>query len=294
MIITEELCLNYKNGKGIFDINFTVNEGQAMGYLGPNGAGKTTTIRTLLGFMKPKSGNVTINGMDTFKNSDIIMKTLGYLPGEIAFPKNMKGQEFLRYVCDIRNIKDKKLMNSLTERFELDLTADIKKYSKGMKQKLAIITAFMHDPKVLILDEPTSGLDPLMQNKFIDLLQEEKKRGKTILLSSHMFEEVERTCDDVIIIKEGKLVAKSAIQLLKSKQRKAFIVKTEQIEELKNLGFELGQKTSNGIEMFVKGEDIDNFIKKLSLIHVTKLETKPQNLEEIFLNFYGKDGVSNE
>lgn len=288
MIKVENLTLTYNNGKGIFDVSFSVKEGQVIGYLGPNGSGKTTSIRALLGFMKQDSGTVQINGLDAYLNAPKIMEFVGYLPGEISFPDGMKGEEFLKHVMEMRGLKDKTRMHELIERFELDIKGEIKKYSKGMKQKLGIVVAFMHDPKVLILDEPTSGLDPLMQNKFVELIKEEKKRGKTIFMSTHIFEEAERTCDEVLIIKEGRIVVKAGVQELKTQQRKAFIVQAENKSSLKKLGFELGQETDNGVEVFVSGGEIDDFIKKLSTVKVINLEQKKQSLEDIFLTYYSK------
>lgn len=289
MIEAKGLTLKYPSGKGVFDLHFKVEKGKVMGYLGPNGAGKTTTIRMLMGFMRQNSGSCTIDGLDCYHDSARIMKSLGYIPGEIAFPGGMSCGEFLKYQCELRGIRDLSRMHALTERFELDTKGSIKRFSKGMKQKVGIITAFMHDPEVLILDEPTSGLDPLMQNTFIDLILEEKKAGKTILMSSHMFEEVERTCDAVLIIKDGRIAAEKNIAALKSSKRKGYIVQTAQIEELKAMGFEVGKITGAGIEVYIKGEEIDSFIKKLGGIHVTSLDIKAQNLEEIFLNFYGME-----
>lgn len=289
MISAKNVTLQYPGGKGIFDINFQVKEGTVTGYLGPNGAGKTTTIRTLMGFMKPDKGCCTIHGLDCYKNASEVKKTLGYIPGEIAFPGGMSCGEYLKYQCELRGLKNHGYMDALTERFELDTKGTIKRFSKGMKQKVGIITAFMHDPDVLILDEPTSGLDPLMQNEFISLILEEKKKGKTILMSSHMFEEVERTCDDVLIIKDGRLVAQSDVKVLKSTKRKGFIVQTPDTDKLKALGFKLGKITDTGCEVYVKGEELDTFIKKLGTLTVTGLEIKAQSLEDIFLNYYGME-----
>lgn len=289
MISANNLTFKYPSGKGIFDINITVPEGMVTGYLGPNGAGKSTTLRALMGFIKPNSGVSTINGMDCFKESAEIKKTLGYIPGEIAFPGSINCMEFLKYQCDIRGIHDISFMKSLIDRFELDTKGKIKGFSKGMKQKVGIITAFMNNPDVLILDEPTSGLDPLMQNEFIALILEEKKKGKTILMSSHIFEEVERTCDNVLIIKDGRLVANSDVKTLKSSKRKIFVVQTDNVQGLTSLGFNLGEKTDAGFEVFVKGEEIDDFIKKLASIKISGLDTKSQNLEDIFMNFYGTE-----
>lgn len=189
IIEIERLSRDYGEGRGIFDISFSIAEGEVFGFLGPNGAGKTTTIRHLLGFLKAKQGSAKILGMDCWKQSDAITRQLGYIPGEINLLNEMSGEEFLRFMARYRNMQDSGRTQELLERFELRPTGAIRRMSKGMKQKLGIVAAFMHDPKVLILDEPTSGLDPLMQNAFVELIQEEKQRGKTILMSSHMFEE---------------------------------------------------------------------------------------------------------
>lgn len=291
MIEVKNVTLKYPSGKGVFDLDFKIKAGTVMGCLGPNGAGKTTTIRALMGFMKPDCGSSIINGMDSYAQAPEIKKILGYIPGEIAFPDGMDCMDFLNYICEMRQITDRTLLLNLIERFQLDTKGRIKKFSKGMKQKIGIIIAFMHNPDVLILDEPTSGLDPLMQNEFIELILEEKKKGKTIFMSSHIFEECERTCDDVLIIKDGRIVAQSDILSLKSSKRKAFIVQTPQINELKAFGFEMGKTSGHGTEIYVKGEDIDSFIKKLSTINVHGLDVKSQNLEEIFMGYYGTEAA---
>ena len=231
MIEVKNLTMKYPSGKGVFELNFSVKDGEVMGYLGPNGAGKTTTIRALLGFMIPSLGSCSINGLDCFKDATEIQKKLGYIPGEISFFDDMNGDEFLKMLQDLRGIKDYTRMNELLELFELIPKGKIKKFSKGMKQKLGIVSAFMHNPDVYILDEPTSGLDPIMQNKFIDLILQEKAKGKTILMSSHIFEEVEKTCDNVIIIKDGRIVIQSDVHTLKSTQRNGYDVKVLQHEE---------------------------------------------------------------
>lgn len=294
MINVEGLTLKYASGKGIFNISFQVEKGKAAGYLGPNGAGKTTTIRALMGFMKPDGGTCLIDGRDCSRQAAEIKKGLGYIPGEIAFPGSMGCMEFLKYQCALRGITDYSRMNQLLEYFELTPKGNIKRFSKGMKQKVGIITAFMHDPEVLILDEPTSGLDPVMQNRFIELVLEEKKKGKTILMSSHMFEEVERTCDDVLIIKEGRLISKADVKTLKTSKRKGYIVQTTEIDKLKSLGFETGAVTAAGCEVYIKGEETDEFIKKLSGIRVDGLDIKSQSLEDIFLNYYGMEVKADE
>lgn len=293
MIEVNGLSLVYPSGKGIFDVDFKVKRGEVLGYLGPNGAGKTTTIRALLGFMAPDQGNCTINGLDCWKQAPQIQKSLGYIPGEITFLDSMNGDEFLRFMCEMRGTKDHARQKQLIEMFELDTKGRIKRFSKGMKQKVGIVTAFMHDPEILILDEPTSGLDPLMQNRFVELILEEKKRGKTILMSSHMFEEVERTSDTVLIIKDGRLVKQSDVQSLKETQRKGYVIKPKDIqaayETLRSSGFEVLNAEGDALEVFVKGEDIDRFLKTISQLTVLNLDVKSQSLEDVFMHFYGKE-----
>jgi len=224
MIDIINLTQTYRSGKGVFNLNFSINKGEVFGYLGPNGAGKTTTIRSILGFTNATEGRVLINGMDARTETQEINKIIGFLPGEIAFYNQMKAKDFLDLLAKLRNLSDFTFRQHLEERFKLDTDIYIKKMSKGMKQKLAIIAAFMHDPDILILDEPTSGLDPLMQSIFLDLIKEEKQRGKTILLSSHIFEEVEKICDRAGIIKDGYLIALEDIHSLKAKALDIFEV----------------------------------------------------------------------
>lgn len=293
MIEVKKLTLKYPSGKGVFDLNFTVNEGEVMGYLGPNGAGKTTTIRALLGFMQPNKGTCTINGLDCVKDAPAIQKSLGYIPGEIAFLDDMNGDEFLKFMCEMRGTKDTTLQKRLLDMLELQPKGKIKKFSKGMKQKLGIVTAFMHDPGVLVLDEPTSGLDPLMQNRFVEHILSEKKRGKTILMSSHMFEEVEKTCDTVLIIKDGRIVNNSDVATLKKSQRRGFVVRPADVNVakavLETAGFEVNSAAGDTLEVFVTGANIDLFIKTVAQFSVLNFDAKNQTLEDVFMQFYGKE-----
>lgn len=224
MIAIEHLTRDYGEGRGIFDLSFEVKKVEVFGYLGPNGAGKTTTIRHLMGFLSPKRGTCAIDGLDCFKQAAEIKEFLGYLPGEIAFFDSMTGVEFLNFMAEMRGMKDRAKMEKLIRFFDLNPKGKIRKMSKGTKQKLGLVSAFMHDPGVLILDEPTSGLDPLMQNRFIRLIQNEKKKGTTILMSSHSFEEVERTCDRVGIIRAGELAALDSVASLKAERHKIYQV----------------------------------------------------------------------
>jgi ABC-2 type transport system ATP-binding protein len=294
MIDVSNLTLTYASGKGVFDLDFTLHEGQVMGYLGPNGAGKTTTIRALLGFMRPDSGTCSIGGLDCTEHAPQIQQTLGYIPGEISFLDSMNGDEFLEFMRRMRGVKDTSRQKQLLEMFELDPKGRIRKFSKGMKQKLGIVTAFMHNPEVLILDEPTSGLDPLMQNRFAELIFSEKANGRTILMSSHMFEEVEKTCDTILVIKDGRIVKQSDVQSLKQSQRKGFVLKPADVSAACSLfasaGFGVSASVGDTIEVTVTGESIDHFIKTAAQLSVLDLDAKSQSLEDVFMQFYGKKG----
>src|SRR5690554_467304 len=286
MIHVSNMTLTYPNKKGVFDLSFDVKKGEVVGYLGPNGSGKTTTIRALLGFIKANSGEVIINGLNTFNDASQIMKVVGYLPGEISFLKGLTVKQLLSYTLKFRNSHESEKMEKLLHYFQLNVNGDVKTLSKGEKQKLALVIAFMNDAKLLILDEPTSGLDPLMRNKFIELVLEEKKAGKTIFMSSHLFDEIEKTCDKVLIIKKGRIVQESNLKTLKSQERKCFLIKTAEEDKLKYLGYPLGEKSAFGVEVFVYGDQIDGFLKAISTLKIISFEERKQNLEEIFLNLY--------
>lgn len=207
VIELRQVTKDYGEGKGVFDLSFTVKEGEVFGYLGPNGAGKTTTIRQLMGFIRPQSGSCQIFGMDCFYQAAEIQKKNGYLAGELTFPEDMTGIQFLKFMAELKGMQKSARMEELMERFELDPRGKIHRMSKGTKQKIGIVNAFMHGPRTIILDEPTSGLDPLMRNRFVKLILEEKKKGTTILLCSHILEEVQKTCDRTAILRAGRLVA---------------------------------------------------------------------------------------
>lgn len=268
IIEIKDLTRDYGGGKGIFNVSFQVEKGEVFGFLGPNGAGKTTTIRHLMGFIQNKSGECRIMQMDCWKESAKIQQTLGYIPGEISFFDDMTGTEFLDFMAKYKGITNLERRKELLERFELDPRGKIKKMSKGMKQKIGIITAFMHDPEILILDEPTSGLDPLMQNSFIELIAEEKEKGKTILLSSHIFEEVERTCDRIGIIKSGKLVTVDAVDVLRERHMHTYTVTLNSTQEAQSFAKDFGG-TVSGVNVTVASK---------------------QSLESIFMNYYGEKG----
>ncbi|WP_346888919.1 ABC transporter ATP-binding protein [Clostridium sp. UBA1056] len=285
----KQLTKDYGNKKGVFDLNISVKKGEVFGFLGPNGAGKTTTIRNLLGFIRPDQGSCTINGMDCYKDAEKIQESLGYLAGEIAFLDDLTGKQMIEFIASMKRFKDKTKMYDLMERFDLDPKGKIKKMSKGMKQKVGIVCAFMNDPDIIILDEPTSGLDPLMQNRFIDLILEEKSKGKTIFMSSHIFEEIERTCDKTAIIKDGKIVAIEDMETLKEKKSKFYVVTLNSkadVDRFVKEGLDIVDINERKVTVSVNG-DVLSFIKLISGYNVKDLDTKSKTLEEIFLHFYG-------
>ncbi|MCL2110030.1 ABC transporter ATP-binding protein [Microgenomates group bacterium] len=291
MINVSNLSFSYPNNRGIFNLNFTVSPGEVVGYLGPNGAGKTTTMRCLLGFTPPDKGTCQINNLDCFLCAPQIQQNLGYIPGEINFFDKMTGLGFLSLMHELRGTKDRHREKQLIERFELNPTGPIRRFSKGMKQKLGIIAAFMHDPAVLLLDEPTSGLDPLMQNRFIEMVQEEKARSKTIIMSSHQFDEVEKTSDRVLVIKDGHIVADNSITKLKSLQKKVYLLNLSRPEEITKLPkkYSATRLDSTHYEVAVLGGKINAFLKDIRLLKLDNLQSKVQSLEEIFLNYYGQN-----
>lgn len=292
IININNLTKDYGNGKGIFNVDIEVKEGEVFGFLGPNGAGKTTTIRNLLGFIRSDSGTCSILEMDCFKEAASIQEHLGYLAGEIAFLDDLNGKQLIDFLASMKNVKDKTRIEELMKLFELDPRGKVKKMSKGMKQKIGIITAFMANPDVIILDEPTSGLDPLMQNRFIELILEEKKKGRTIFMSSHIFEEIERTCDRTAIIRDGKIVAIEDMESLAKKRSKIYTItlNTEkELEEIKQENFDI--VNVDGLQVSIKVKNnINEFLHKITKYQIKDMDIKRQSLEEIFMHFYGKDG----
>lgn len=289
VIEIKNLTRDYSNGRGVFDLSFSVEKGEVFGFLGPNGAGKTTAIRHLMGFLKPKSGSCTIVGLDCWRDNAAIQAKLGYIPGEINFFNDMTGTDFLKFSAKYRGIKSDGRQKELIDRFELDPRGKLKKMSKGMKQKVGIVAAFMHDPDILILDEPTSGLDPLMQSRFIELVTEEREREKTILMSSHMFEEVERTCQRVGIIRNGKLAAIDSVDALKAAQVKKYVITFENAKAAENFAKESLQTeimTHHSVTVTVQN-NISELISVMNRYPVVNLSAPTQSLEEIFMQYYG-------
>ncbi len=289
-ISVKKLTKTYGKQVGILDLSFSVQEGEIFGFLGPNGAGKTTTIRSLLNFIKPNSGEAKILGLDTRKNELEIKKQIGYLPGELNLYENMTGKEFLHFLAGFRKKVNWGFVDSLAKRFNTHLDKKIKKLSHGNKQKVAILQAFMHEPKLLILDEPTTGLDPLVQHEFYHLLDEFRKKGSTIFISSHNLAEVEKNCDRVAIIKDGQLVTVEEVERLRQKAlRPLEIIFTTQvkIEEFEKIpGIKDLKIEGNTLRCTVVGS-VDKLIKEAAKHDVQNIISQEPDLEEIFLSFYG-------
>ena len=228
IIKTSDLTKDYGKSRGVFDIDIEVHKGEVFGFIGTNGSGKTTTIRNMMGFIKPDSGISSINGLDSWTQSADIMKNVSYVPGEIAFPALKTGTEFLKTQAKYLGVTDFEYMNHVIELLQLDPTANLKRMSKGMKQKTAIVAALMGEKEILVLDEPTTGLDPLMREAFLELIREEKQKGHTVFMSSHIFEEIEAVCDRVAMIKDGHIIATTSLYDLRHPTVKNFTVEFEQ------------------------------------------------------------------
>ena len=294
MINVSNLTHDYGHGRGVFDVTFEVKKGETLGFLGPNGAGKSTTMRHLCGFSKPQKGSVSINGISCTKNSGEIMKSIGYLPGEVALPEGLTGKQFIKMMQDMRGVKDEERTDELLKRFDLDPSGNVKRMSIGEKRKLAVVTAFMSDPDILLLDEPTSGLDPLMQEVFIDFIKEEKERCKTILLSSHIFSEVEALCDRIAIIKDGRLVSTVEAKDVRHGLHNIMTVEFENANDFNEFGkneldFKLRDRSSLKCSVIVDDEDINRFISAIKKFKLKSFNEHSVTLEEYFMHFYKND-----
>ncbi len=293
--ITKKYDLNI----GCFDINFSINQGEIYGFIGPNGAGKTTVIRQMMGFIRSDSGQGKIFGLDIWKESDKIMKNLGYVAGEVAIPEYMTGISYLKVLAEIRKNVNWDYVKKLIDYFELDATRKIKKMSKGMKQKVALIAAFMHKPKVLIMDEPTSGLDPLMQEKFNKLVKTFEKEGTTIFMSSHIFSEIDNICNRVAIIKKGKIISEIDIDNMKKSFNKIYQINFANIidyQEFLKKEWNVLKKDEeiNQIEVKIKNENVNEFLKEISQFNVNSFKLVPFSLEKHFLKYYQDEIDSDE
>jgi ABC-2 type transport system ATP-binding protein len=215
VIEIEKLTKSYGPHRGVIDVDLAVNGGEIFGFLGPNGAGKTTTIRTLLDLIRPTTGRALVFGIESTADPVAIHRRIGYIPGEFQLYDRLTGGQTIEYFANLRNGVDPAYQRSLIERFDIDPKRRYKELSKGNKQKIGLVVALQHQPELLILDEPTSGLDPLVQQSFFELVREARDEGRTVFLSSHILSEVERTCDRVAIIRDGRLVKVDRIEALR-------------------------------------------------------------------------------
>lgn len=290
-IRTSKLSKDYGLGRGLFELDLEVAPQEVFGFLGPNGAGKSTTIRCLMGLIRPTTGSAQIFGLDCMHDSVAVKRKVGYVPGEMPQFGSLRGREVVAYLGGLRGGADPKVVRTLAERFNLDLSRRYREYSSGNKQKLGIVLAFMHRPQLLILDEPTIGLDPLNQQEFYDLLHEAGAGGATVFLSSHILSEVERTCDRVGIIRSGRLVR--VAQLDELHRIRLHHVELEFAPESEvpeaairsAAGVEDVAVNDHVVTCVVKGT-FEPLLKAIDGATVTNLMSHEPSLEEIFLTYY--------
>ncbi len=288
IISVKNITKDYGKGRGIFDISFDVYKGTVFGYCGTNGSGKTTTLRNIMGFIKPDKGTVTVKGLDAWKDADEIKKFIGYLPGEIAFPAVENGSEFLKLQAESIGLTDMSKAEKIINGLQLDPTANLKRMSKGMKQKTAIVAAFMHSPEIIILDEPTTGLDPLMRDVFVQIIKAEKARGATIIMSNHMFDELEETCDYVGFIKDGHLIDVVDMNELRNLPYRDYEIKFGKKEEFNIVDtsrFEVLKKDDDELSITVRVDlkKTNDLIREIQKHQIVGFTERKHTLEEYFV-----------
>jgi ABC-2 type transport system ATP-binding protein len=277
----------YGKSRGIVDVSFNVEEGEIFGFIGPNGAGKSTTIRLLLSLIHPSSGSAKVFGKDVTAHGPEIRRDIGYLPSEVFYYEGMKVKDLLAYSASFYPGDHSQRIKELSDLMELELNRRISDLSYGNKKKVGIVQGLLHSPKLLFLDEPTAGLDPLMQRKFFDLIRAENARGVTVFFSSHILGEVQRLCNRVGIIREGKIVEISNIRALQQNNYKKVSVTAP---ELPANCFDLPgvtnlQRENGAVSFFFKG-DINTVLRKLSATPVEDVTIEEPTLEEIFMHYY--------
>src|SRR2546430_809367 len=291
IIQTNQLTKSYGRSRGIIDVTFDIQEGEIFGFLGPNGAGKTTTMRTLMGLLHANSGSATIGGLDCWTQSTEVKKLVGYLPGEFTFDPGLRGAQIIEYLGHLRGGVDQNYVRSLVERLGFDPSKRFREYSHGNKQKVGLVQAFMHKPRVFILDEPTSGLDPLNQQEFYKMVDEVRVEGRTVFLSSHILPEVEHTCDRVAIIREGRLVRIDHVSSLKEIRQhdvEITFAGPASVDWFKNVAGVV--KVAQGadertLQLNVQGA-LTEIIQIAGQHNATDIDTHEPTLEEVFLRFY--------
>lgn len=291
-IETEGLTKFYGDTRGVEDLSFSVEDGEVFGYLGPNGAGKTTTIRTLLGFLSPTDGSARVLGRDVTNESELIeaKRHIGYLPSDPGFDEGTTGKRLVRYHAEL---KGDERSEELLEIFDAPVEREIGEYSRGNKQKLAIVLAFMHDPDLVIMDEPTSGLDPLMQDHFYDFIESEQERGTTFFFSSHILSEVRKVCDRVGIIRDGRLVEMENIEELLDRSGKKVRLEVAESISADDFAFagvhDFEPNGEDGEAEFMFTGAYDDLLDHLQSYHVRDLDIEEAPLEDVFMRFYGEE-----
>lgn len=294
-IVLRKLSKRYSgaNSFAVRDLSLSVKPGEVYGVLGPNGAGKSTTIRILMGFLQKTSGSATILGLDVGRDSVAIKRSVGYLSGDMALYPAMTGKQYLDYMGDLLPAATKAYRSALTKRLACNLTQKIQSLSRGNRQKIGIVQAFMSQPQVLILDEPSSGLDPLMQEVFYDLIREAKQRGASIFMSSHILGEVQKVCDRIGVIKEGQLVTERTIAELQSQAAQTFDIffaDKVPLSELSRIkGVKIIEHDGSRVTLHFHGS-LPELLGVLSRYDVQKLDTRSLDIEELFMHFYGDKG----
>ena len=290
IIKIEHMTKDYGNGRGIFDFNISINKGEVYGLVGTNGSGKTTTMRHLMGFLAPDSGSCEIGGINCRKHSDQIMKRVGYVPGQIDFPDVGSGTNFLNIQAQYLGIADMSYTEKLIDLFKIDTSAPLKRMSKGMKQKMALVAAFMAKPDILLLDEPSTGLDPVMRDTLIDLILEQKKRGATVFMSSHIFKELEDTCDKVTFIHNGKVINTVGRDFYNEDMprlyRVGFADKGQYLEFKDHTGFQIqsSNDTYKHLMAAVPMNEMNSFVRELSNYDMRYMRYVPYSLEMYYKN----------
>jgi len=294
MIEISNLTKHYGSFKALDNLNLTVEKGDIMGFIGPNGAGKTTTIRTLLGLLKKSGGTVEVFGKDAWENSVEIHKNIAYVPGDVRLWSNFTGGEIIDLLGDLRGSMNLIKRNELIQRFQLDPGKKFKTYSKGNRQKVALISALSSDVDLYIFDEPTSGLDPLMEKVFQECVQELKEEGKTILLSSHILAEVERLCNKIAIIKEGTIVETGDIYDMEHLKRTHVTLVAEDAKEtLKNLVYVHSLKETDGrLDFEVDQHHLNDLFRVLGRHSISSILCHPPKLEDLFIDHYREEDAS--
>jgi ABC-2 type transport system ATP-binding protein len=279
--------------RGIDGLDLEVYQGEVFGFLGPNGAGKTTAIRILLDLIRADSGTARVFGLDVHKNSQAIRRRTGYLPGELGFYDSVSAREMVDYVAALCGSIHLGIVKELTDRLQIDLSRRIREYSKGNKQKLGILLAFLFDPELVILDEPTSGLDPLLQNQFYEFMVQQSHQGRTVFMSSHVLSEVDRVCDRVGIIREGRIVAVERIETLKAKMGQVYTVEFDRQldandfrrEDFQIRGVSKVQLDGPTLSLHVTSNH-DGVLKALSRYKINQLLAEEYSLDNLFLEYY--------